>query len=83
MLTTTFAHGADRAKAFAVYGSISAGGAAVGLLLGGILTQYLSWRWTLLVDAPIAIAAIFAAARFVPESRAEGTTATTFPAPHR
>jgi len=74
VLTTTFEHGADRAKAFAVYGSISAGGAAVGLLLGGILTQYLSWRWTLLVNAPIAIAAIFAAARFVPESRAEGTT---------
>ena len=45
LLTTTFTAPKDRSKAFAVYGAIAGAGGAVGLLLGGALTQYLSWRW--------------------------------------
>ena len=58
MLTTTFIGEKERAKAFAVYGAISGGGAAIGLLLGGVLTQYVDWRWCLLVNIPIAIIAV-------------------------
>ncbi len=74
LLTTNFPSGPERARAFAVYGAVSGGGAAVGLLLGGVLTEYLNWRWTLLVNIPIAAAAALAAVRFVPESRASGST---------
>ena len=50
LLTTTFTGPKDRGQAFAVYGAIAGAGGAVGLLLGGALTQYLSWRWTLYVN---------------------------------
>ena len=50
LLTTTFTSQADRGKAFGVYGAIAGAGGAIGLLLGGALTQYLSWRWTLYVN---------------------------------
>jgi EmrB/QacA subfamily drug resistance transporter len=71
LITTTFTEPHDRARAFGVYGAISGGGAAIGLILGGVLTQYVSWRWTLLINAPIAIAAAVAASRLVQESRSE------------
>jgi EmrB/QacA subfamily drug resistance transporter len=74
LLAVTFTEAKDRARAFGVYGAIAGGGGAVGLLLGGILTEYASWRWTLLVSTPIAIVAALAAVRFVGESRAEGNT---------
>src|ERR1700751_6115628 len=50
MLTTTFTAPKDRSRAFAVYGAIAGAGGAIGLLLGGALTEYLSWRWTLYVN---------------------------------
>src|SRR6201984_3050617 len=50
LLTTTFTAPKDRSRAFAVYGAIAGAGGAVGLLLGGALTEYLSWRWTLYVN---------------------------------
>jgi EmrB/QacA subfamily drug resistance transporter len=50
LLTTTFTEPKDRGKAFGVYGAIAAAGGAIGLLLGGALTEYLSWRWTLYVN---------------------------------
>jgi EmrB/QacA subfamily drug resistance transporter len=50
LLTTTFTEPKDRGKAFGIYGAIAAGGSAVGLLLGGALTEYLSWRWTLYIN---------------------------------
>jgi EmrB/QacA subfamily drug resistance transporter len=50
LLTTTFTDQKDRGKAFGIYGAIAGAGGAVGLLLGGVLTQYLSWRWTLYVN---------------------------------
>ncbi|HUC03980.1 MAG TPA: MFS transporter [Acidimicrobiales bacterium] len=69
LLTVTFTEPKERARAFAVYGSIAGGGAAIGLILGGALTQYASWRWTLLINVPIAIVAAVAATRVVSESR--------------
>src|SRR6201990_423891 len=59
LLTTTFTEQRARARAFAVYGAIAGVGGAVGLLLGGALTEYLSWRWTLYVNL------IFAGAAFI------------------
>jgi EmrB/QacA subfamily drug resistance transporter len=50
LLTTTFTKPKDRSRAFAVYGAIAGAGGAIGLLLGGVLTEYLSWRWTLYVN---------------------------------
>jgi EmrB/QacA subfamily drug resistance transporter len=73
IVTTTFKEGADRAKALAVWAAIAVGGAAVGLLLGGILTEYLSWEWIFFVNVPIGIGAVLLSLRFVPESKAPGT----------
>ncbi|MEV0096893.1 MFS transporter [Streptomyces sp. NPDC050738] len=61
LLTTTFTIGKERAKAFGIYGAIAGAGGALGLLLGGILTQYLDWRWCLYVNVPIAVIAVFGA----------------------
>ena len=74
LLTVLFTQATERAKAFAVYGAIAGGGSAVGLMLGGVLTQYADWRWCLLVNIPIAAVALFAAIPLVPESRAHGNT---------
>ena len=70
LLTVAFTEPKERARAFAVYGGIAGGGAAIGLILGGVLTEFASWRWTLLINVPIAIAAAVAAFRYVSESRA-------------
>jgi EmrB/QacA subfamily drug resistance transporter len=72
LITVTFTESRERARAFGVYGAISGGGAAIGLILGGLLTQYVSWRWTLLINAPIAVLAAVGAARLVRESRSIG-----------
>jgi EmrB/QacA subfamily drug resistance transporter len=58
LLTTTFTESKERGKAFGIYGAIAAAGSAVGLLLGGALTEYLSWRWTLYVNLIFAAAAL-------------------------
>jgi EmrB/QacA subfamily drug resistance transporter len=57
LLAITFTEPKERAKAFAVYGAIAGSGAAAGMLLGGVLTQYLTWRWCLYVNIPIALVA--------------------------
>jgi EmrB/QacA subfamily drug resistance transporter len=65
VLTTTFADPAERGKAFGVYGAIAGAGGAVGLLLGGILTEYLSWRWCLYVNVVFAGIALVGALRLL------------------
>jgi MFS family permease len=55
LIATTFTLPKERAKAFAVFGAIAGGGGAAGLILGGLLTEYLNWRWCLYVNVPIAI----------------------------
>jgi EmrB/QacA subfamily drug resistance transporter len=75
ILTTTFQHDAgERAKAFGAYGAVSGAGAAIGALAGGVLTEYASWRWCLLINAPIALLTAVASSRIIGESRASGTT---------
>jgi EmrB/QacA subfamily drug resistance transporter len=61
ILTTTFTDPAERGKAFGIFGAIAGGGGAIGLLLGGILTEYLDWRWTLFVNLIFAVPAAMAA----------------------
>jgi EmrB/QacA subfamily drug resistance transporter len=72
LLTVLFTDTKERAKAFAVYGAIAGGGSAVGLLLGGVLTEYADWRWCFWVNVPVAIIAIVASIPVVPESKAPG-----------
>ena len=74
LITVTFHEEKERAKAFAVFGAIAGGGAAIGLLLGGILTEYASWRWCLFVNIPIAIMAVSAAIPVLRESKIHGGT---------
>ena len=74
LITVTFTEAKERAKAFGVFGAISGGGAAIGLISGGLLTQYLDWRWCLFVNIPVAIIAFVAALPIVRESKAEGNT---------
>ncbi|MER5491248.1 MFS transporter [Streptomyces sp. NPDC002490] len=57
LLAVMFTDGKERAKAFGIYGAIAGGGGAVGLILGGVLTEYLDWRWTFYVNIPFAVAA--------------------------
>jgi EmrB/QacA subfamily drug resistance transporter len=73
LVTTTFKEGRDRNKAFGVYAAVSGAGAAIGLILGGLLTDYLSWRWVLFVNAPIGIGLAIATPFVLTESpRGEG-----------
>lgn len=74
VLSTTFTDPKERASAFALYGAIGAGGAALGLVLGGILTEYLSWRWCLLVNLPLSGLAAWGAVRLVRGGRTPGRT---------
>ena len=73
LITIAFTEPHERARAFGVYGAVSGGGAALGLVAGGVLTEYLSWRWTLLINVPIAVVVAVAAVRLVRESRVDGT----------
>jgi EmrB/QacA subfamily drug resistance transporter len=68
LVTTSFPQGKERNRAFAVYAAVSGAGAALGLLLGGILTEYLDWRWVLFVNVPIGLALIVGAFFYLPNS---------------
>jgi EmrB/QacA subfamily drug resistance transporter len=69
IVTTSFEEGPDRNKALGVWGALGGSGAAVGVLLGGILTDYLSWRWIFFVNVPVGIVVFLLTPRIVPESR--------------
>jgi EmrB/QacA subfamily drug resistance transporter len=68
LVTTTFPEGPPRNRAMGVYAAMSIGGAAIGLLLGGVLTSYVSWRWVFFVNVPIAIVVALMAPRVLTES---------------
>jgi EmrB/QacA subfamily drug resistance transporter len=71
IITTTFEEGTERTKAMGVWAAIAVGGAAVGLVLGGILTTAFSWPWIFYVNVPVGIAVFIASMRLVPESKDE------------
>ena len=71
IITTTFDEGPERNKALGIWGAIGGSGAAVGVLLGGILTKYLGWEWIFFVNVPVGIIAFVLCRRFVRESRSD------------
>ena len=71
VIMTSFAEGTERSKALGVWSAIAAGGAAIGLLLGGVITELLSWEWIFYINVPIGAAVVAAAYRWVPESHAD------------
>jgi EmrB/QacA subfamily drug resistance transporter len=72
LLTTTFTDPKERGKAFGVFGAIGGGGAAIGLLLGGVLTEYLDWRWSMYVNIIFAVIAFAGAAVLLKNTEREG-----------
>jgi EmrB/QacA subfamily drug resistance transporter len=74
IITTTFAEGHERNRALGIWGSVAGAGGAAGVLLGGILTSGLSWRWVLFVNVPIGLIAAGLAPRLLLESRSEDGT---------
>ncbi|GAA3207798.1 MFS transporter [Actinocorallia longicatena] len=79
LLTTTFAEGKDRARAFGVFGALAGSGSAVGLLLGGALTEYLGWRWTLYINLVFIAAALLGAALLLPRTPGDRTVKLDLP----
>ncbi|MDQ3759360.1 MAG: MFS transporter, partial [Actinomycetota bacterium] len=71
IITTTFKDGSERNKALGVWGAVAGSGGAAGVLLGGILTEYVGWEWVLWVNVPIGIAAALLAPRLILESRSD------------
>jgi EmrB/QacA subfamily drug resistance transporter len=72
IITTTFTEPGERTKALGIWSAIAASGSAVGLLMGGLLTDIASWRWVFFVNVPIGLATIVLAVRYIVESRVEG-----------
>ncbi len=71
IITTTFTEHSERTRALGVWSAIAAGGGAVGLLLGGALTDLASWPWIFIVNVPVGAIALALAVRFIPESRVQ------------
>ena len=68
LLTTTFREGAERTRALAYYAAVAGGGGSVGLVLGGMLTDWISWRWGLFINVPVGLIVLFLAPRVLPET---------------
>src|SRR4051795_13144497 len=68
LLTTTFREGPERTRALAAYGAVAGGGGSVGLVLGGMLTDWISWRWGLWINVPVGVALVWFAPRVLPET---------------
>jgi MFS family permease len=72
IVSVTFDEGAERNKALGILGAIAGSGAAIGLLFGGVLTEFVGWQWIFFVNVPIGLAVLLVFPRFVRESRAPG-----------
>lgn len=68
LISTTFREGPERNRAFGVFAAVSAGGGAIGLLAGGVLVEWLNWRWVLFVNVPIGLLIVLATPRWIRES---------------
>jgi EmrB/QacA subfamily drug resistance transporter len=68
LLTPTFREGAERTRALALYGAVAGGGGSVGLVLGGMLTDWISWRWGLFINVPVGLIVLWLAPRHLPET---------------
>jgi EmrB/QacA subfamily drug resistance transporter len=79
LLAVTFVEAKERAKAFAVFGAIAGTGGALGLLLGGVLTQYVAWRWCLFINVPVALITLIASQRVLPAVSARGRSKLDVP----
>ena len=77
ILTTTFAEGSERNRALSLWGAVAAGGFAAGVLLGGILTDWLNWRWVMFVNVPIGLAVVGFSPMLLSESQAPVATQQT------
>jgi EmrB/QacA subfamily drug resistance transporter len=73
LITTTFAEGSERNRALGVFGAVAAAGATAGLIVGGALTDALSWRWVFYVNIPVGVGALLLAPRLIRESRDRAT----------
>jgi len=73
IVLVTYKEGHERNLALSVWGAVASGGAAVGVLLGGILTQYLGWRWNFFINVPVGLFVLIAASRLVPKHESEET----------
>src|SRR5919108_2284555 len=74
IVSVTFEEGAERNKALGILGAIAGSGAAIGVILGGVLTEYVGWEWIFFVNVPIALIALVLVPRVVRESRAAELT---------
>jgi EmrB/QacA subfamily drug resistance transporter len=74
IVSVMFTEGSERNKALGILGAVAGSGAAIGVLLGGVFTQYVGWEWIFFVNIPIGLGALLLAPRYVRESRADGLT---------
>ena len=74
IVSVMFSEGSERNKALGILGAVAGSGAAIGVLLGGVFTQYVGWEWIFFVNIPIGLGALLLVPRYVRESRAEGLT---------
>ncbi|WP_248782551.1 MFS transporter, partial [Lentzea albidocapillata] len=79
LLTTAFSDARERARAFGIFGAAVGSGMAVGMVLGGVLTELGSWRWCLLVNVPLVLAVLVPAVRFLAESQLDAVVKYDLP----
>lgn len=77
LISTTFREGPERNRAFGVFAGVSAGGGAIGLLMGGMLVEWLNWRWVLFVNVPIGLLIVLATPRWIRSPNATRATSTS------